>query len=183
MVSALELEKFHEQTCNKARSLVKIKGKDYSKNADKDTLASIRIFNEWGITQSDAHTALGYALTKISRIRSLLENDSPNFESIDDSIDDLINYTVYCKWFINENKEKNKKGLYWSEENIKGITPGSHIECGKLNMNDISGKETDVKELDISRKEISEIRRSQESNMGNEDEEDEYDDYEEDDYI
>ena len=155
MVTSEELIKFHEATCENARALVKPKGEDYSPNAETDTLESLRKQHEFGITKSNAHTALGYVIAKASRVKSLLDKESkfgslngkvyePNFESIEGSILDLINYAIYCFWFRYE--ERNRKS---EAENI------NWNESGRIKFGP-SEREIDVED----------IRHSQESNTG-----------------
>ena len=44
--------------------------------------------------------------TKYLRMRSIMENDSPNFESLEDTLIDMINYcAMYCAYL--ENKQED----------------------------------------------------------------------------
>lgn len=134
MVTAEELVRFHEETCIKARKLVTPKGQDYSKSSSRDTLSSIRVPALLGIHNSTTDTALGHIAEKLSRLISTTDIHKPiNFESVDETIHDLINYTVYLKWFYHESKTQRL-----STPDIQAI------ESGRIFIGN-SEKEEDVK--------------------------------------
>ena len=44
--------------------------------------------------------------TKYLRMRSVMENDNPNFESLEDTLVDMINYcAMYAAWLENNNND------------------------------------------------------------------------------
>lgn len=44
--------------------------------------------------------------TKYLRMRSIMENDNPNFESLEDTLIDMINYcAMYCAYLENKNHD------------------------------------------------------------------------------
>src|SRR5687768_829267 len=67
MVTAEQLIKFHEQTCETARKLVAPKGEDYSARADEDTLATLRLPASMGVSKSNLHTVMTIIINKNGR--------------------------------------------------------------------------------------------------------------------
>jgi predicted nucleotide-binding protein (sugar kinase/HSP70/actin superfamily) len=134
MVTAEELVKFHEQNCNKARSLVTPKGNDYSSNAEQDTLANLRIPTTLGHAKNNIQTMQIVLDLKWGRIDSLTKNlNKPiNFETVDETVHDFINYLIYLLWFYHELKTRRN-----STPNIQAIESG-RIQFGE------SGIEEDI---------------------------------------
>lgn len=100
------LVKDMSETFEKCLSLVRKKNNDYSgiKNADTDPFKNIRgaefvgVPNERGI--------LVRMMDKMGRISSLLSQDAAvKEESINDTLDDLINYAAILKSYIKNNKK------------------------------------------------------------------------------
>ena len=108
MVTAEELVRFHEQICNKARSLVTPKGKDYSGNSEQDTLANLRIPAKLGHAKNDINTMKIILDLKWGRLDSLTKdlNKPVNYETVDETVHDFINYLIYLLWFYHELKSQ-----------------------------------------------------------------------------
>jgi len=95
---------------NQQRDVMLKKGNDY---AGEDRLANFKIA---GIAAglSPERQCLSLITTKIARLNNLLSNDQnvkPNFESVEDTVKDLANYSflLYCLLReINEENEKNE---------------------------------------------------------------------------
>jgi hypothetical protein len=134
MVTAEELVKFHEQICNKARSLVTPKGKDYSAHAEQDTLANLRIPAKLGHAKNDINTMKVILDLKWGRLDSLTKdlNKPVNYETVDETVHDFINYLIYLLWFYHELKTRRN-----STPNIQAIESG-RIQFGE------SGIEEDI---------------------------------------
>ena len=127
MVTAEELVKFHEQVCNKARSLVTPKGKDYSTNSEQDTLANLRIPAKLGHAKNDINTMKVILDLKWGRLDSLTKdlNKPVNYETVDETVHDFINYLIYLLWFYHELKTRRN-----STPDIKAIEAG-RIQFGE----------------------------------------------------
>jgi hypothetical protein len=127
MVTAEELVRFHEQVCNKARSLVTPKGKDYSLNHEKDTLANLRIPAKRGRTKNDIETMKVILDLKDGRLDSLTAdlNKPINYETVDETVYDKINYLIYLLYFYHELKSKRT-----SAPSIQAIEAG-RIQFGE----------------------------------------------------
>jgi hypothetical protein len=130
LVTAEELVRFHEQVCNKARSLVTPKGKDYSANAEQDTLANLRIPAKLGHSKNDINTMKIILDLKWGRLDSLTKdlNKPVNYETVDETVHDFINYLIYLLWFYHELKTRRN-----SAPNIQSIEAG-RIQFGESGM-------------------------------------------------
>ena len=84
-----EQQEYFEKKVDVLRSILFSKGNDY---ANKDRLSNFKLAGTiCGL--SPEQNCLSLIATKVARLGVLLSNEStPNNESIEDSIDDLINY-------------------------------------------------------------------------------------------
>ncbi len=110
MTKLEEVLSIHQQTCDKARSIIKTKGQDYNRGQqDKDTLFNMSVCEILGITDNVPQGILVRLSDKFMRLVSLtknpLENPAVKNESVNDTIEDMINYLVYLKIKYNEIRE------------------------------------------------------------------------------
>lgn len=102
----------HKEICDKARSVIEIKGKDYNRGQqDKDTLFNMAVCEILGITDTVTEGILVRLSDKFMRLISLtknpLENPAVKNESVRDTIEDTINYLVYL-WIKYEEARAEK---------------------------------------------------------------------------
>lgn len=93
-----DLRLLHEHMCEDARSLMKNKNVDYA--TESDIFRNFRMFGELGI--------LVRMSDKLARLRSILENGrvAVSDESINDTLLDIINYSVIFAGYLGEQKSK-----------------------------------------------------------------------------
>lgn len=99
-----------EQTFNKCLLIAKMKNSDY---AGKETLDPFKNFrgSEF-VSVKPERAILVRTMDKISRVSNLLDFDAEvKDESINDTIDDIINYMAILKSFIKNNKYDTIKGI------------------------------------------------------------------------
>lgn len=116
MTTLDDVLKIHEETCNKARSIIEKKGRDYNRGMqDKDTLFNISVAPLLGIVDSIPQGILVRLTDKFMRLISLTKNpqESPEVtnESVNDTIEDTINYLIYLK--IKYNEARGLEQYFW----------------------------------------------------------------------
>ena len=98
-----ELNKFHETVCNKARDLLKIKNHDYAskENALKNIIDAA---DNCGI--SPVVGCWNRSSDKFARISNFIRNGmfKVEDEKLEDTIYDLINYTIFVLALYEESK-------------------------------------------------------------------------------
>lgn len=99
-------EKHLEHIFSKMREIMLKKGNDY---ATQDRLSNFKLAgNICGI--SPEIQCLSLIATKVARLSVLLHNQNkPNYESISDSIIDLINYSALLDMLLFDKEEKKTK--------------------------------------------------------------------------
>ena len=92
----------HTQLYEKALRLVARKGEDYNRKQQSggDTLFNLRVSRILGVVETDEASILTRMLDKIMRLISLtapkeIQQPECNDEKVEDTVIDLINYTVY----------------------------------------------------------------------------------------
>ncbi|UVF62262.1 hypothetical protein [Nitrososphaeria virus YSH_1032793] len=95
-----EVLRIHQEICEKARSVIETKGRDYNRGQqDKDTLFNMSVCELLGITENVPQGILVRLSDKFMRLVSLTkdprENPAVKDESVKDTIEDTINYLVY----------------------------------------------------------------------------------------
>ena len=118
MTTLDDVIRIHEETCNKARSIIEKKGKDYNRGMqDKDTLFNISVGLQLGIVDSIPQGILVRLSDKFMRLISLTKNplENPDIvnESVNDTIEDTINYLIYLKIKYNEARNTGLDTLFW----------------------------------------------------------------------
>ena len=118
MTTLDDVIKIHKETCDKARSIIEIKGRDYNRGMqDKDTLFNISVGLQLGIVDSIPQGILVRLSDKIMRLISLTKNplENPDIvnESVNDTIEDTINYLIYLKIKYNEARNTGLDTLFW----------------------------------------------------------------------
>lgn len=119
-------EKHLEHIFSKMREIMLKKGNDY---ATQDRLSNFKLAgNICGI--SPEIQCLSLIATKVARLSVLLNNQNkPNYESISDSIIDLINYSALLDMLLFDKEEKKgetsiqrsireRTKQYWEEQTI-----------------------------------------------------------------
>lgn len=111
MTTLSDVLKIHQETCDKARSIIESKGRDYNRGQqDKDTLFNMSVCELLGITDNIPQGILVRLSDKFMRLVSLTkdpkENPAIKNESVNDTIEDMINYLVYLKIKYTEAREK-----------------------------------------------------------------------------
>ena len=98
-----DLRLLHEHMCEDARNLMKSKNVDYA--TETDIFRNFRMFGELGI--------LVRMSDKLARLRSILENGrvAVSDESIQDTLSDLINYSVIFAGYIGEKQSTKLETL------------------------------------------------------------------------
>ncbi len=107
MTTLGDVIKIHKETCDKARSIIEKKGRDYNRGMqDRDTLFNISVGFTLGIVDSIPQGILVRLSDKFMRLISLTKNPQENpeviNESVNDTIEDTINYLIYLKIKYNE---------------------------------------------------------------------------------
>ena len=101
----MNTEKFLENiklTFEEAYNLIVIKNKDY---ADQDPFKNFRMSQQVGV--EPARAILVRISDKLSRVSNLLDKEpSVSNERIEDTLNDIINYSAILKAYLNGNKEK-----------------------------------------------------------------------------
>lgn len=94
-----ELLEMHSQTCEAARQIMRAKNADYTAGS-ADPFANFGASEVLGVSR--VKSLLIRVLDKIQRIRSFDELGSLQVknESVDDAIQDVINYMILCKGMI-----------------------------------------------------------------------------------
>lgn len=86
------------------RDLLQKKGHDYT---NQDALQNLKVLEDAGLPATTG--ALFEIGVKFNRLKNLLLSDKkPNFESIEDSIRDLISYGVLLELAYSEQRESRK---------------------------------------------------------------------------
>jgi hypothetical protein len=98
-----ELLRMHQETCDKCRQIMSAKNADYSHG--NSPFLNFRSSEILGV-----HPAKGLlirVLDKIQRIKSYIDRGelSVKNESVEDAIEDVINYMILLKGMIQEDKE------------------------------------------------------------------------------
>jgi len=96
-----ELLKLHRETCEKAYSIMEAKNHDYTGGSD-DPFANFRATEMLGVPAEIG--ILMRCLDKFQRVRSFVANGTLKVkgESVNDAIEDVINYMVLLKGVITE---------------------------------------------------------------------------------
>lgn len=103
-----ELIDFHKDVAEKCREIMKNKNDDYSGQENKDALKNFKMCEKMGICSAEKGI-LTRMVDKMMRI-STFEKDgelSTKDESVNDTIDDLINYSVLLKAVIDDKKDSD----------------------------------------------------------------------------
>lgn len=91
----------HKQICDSARSLIEMKGHDYNKDQQKtgDTLYNLKVSKILGVTNTATQGILTRLGDKYMRLISLTKDLNTmahvKTETIWDTIQDMINYSIY----------------------------------------------------------------------------------------
>jgi hypothetical protein len=112
-VTVDEAMKVHRFFSNKSYNLIVKKGADYS-GERKDTFFNMRLSTELGITDSVSQGVLVRLADKFARLINLSKKKGigeVKDESIDDTGEDIINYTIYTLIFIHEERGDLKEWL------------------------------------------------------------------------
>lgn len=98
-----ELLKLHETTCNGAREIMRAKNSDYTAGSS-DPFANFRASEAVGVPA--ALSILVRVLDKLQRIRSFatLGELQVKNESVDDAIQDVVNYMVLVQGLLRDRK-------------------------------------------------------------------------------
>lgn len=103
-----DLFKIHEKLCKESLDLMKKKNHDYSGKSGKEPFANFTRAETMGITSTEKGM-LVRMLDKMSRLSSFM--DSGEFkvqdEKLEDTIKDMINYSVLLYAYMLSTKEKN----------------------------------------------------------------------------
>lgn len=100
-----QLLKLHEETCEKCRSIMRVKNQDYC-GGSGDPYANFRIASAFGI-----HPAMGIVLRitdKLQRVRAFAANGTMAVkeESVDDALEDIVNYAILLKGMLKEERDR-----------------------------------------------------------------------------
>ena len=119
MTTLDDVLKIHEETCDKARSIIEKKGRDYNRGMqDKDTLFNISVAPLLGIVDTIPQGILVRLTDKFMRLISLTKNPQENpevtNESVNDTIEDTINYLIYLKIKYNEARNNGLDRSFWN---------------------------------------------------------------------
>lgn len=114
MITHDQLLEIFDKTMEEARKLLKSKNQDYSGGAD--ALFNIRRGGQYGVAVRIDD--------KVSRLLSLLnEKREPNHEGIDDTILDLINYSVLLAALRVEDYLRARQQVDAGGPNVAAVTP------------------------------------------------------------
>ena len=113
-----ELIKMHEETCEKCRGIMRKKNADYTAGAG--TFANFMAGEVIGV-QAELGILMR-CIDKFQRIRSFAIQGQLQVqeESVDDSIEDVINYMVLLKGVIRERAAEKKINLIHASYAVKG---------------------------------------------------------------
>ena len=94
-----QLLDMHEETCAKARSIMRAKNSDYTAGSG-DPFANFRASEALGVPA--VVSLLIRVMDKMQRIRSFatLGELKVKDESVDDAIEDVINYMILCQGLL-----------------------------------------------------------------------------------
>lgn len=100
-----ELLKMHEETCKAARDIMRAKNADYTAGS-ADPFANFRASEAVGVPA--ALSILVRSLDKFQRIRSFATIGSLQVkdESVNDAIQDVVNYMILLKGLLKEQADK-----------------------------------------------------------------------------
>ncbi len=98
-----ELLKLHEETCNGARDIMRAKNADYTAGSS-DPFANFRASEAVGVP--GVLSILVRSLDKFQRIRSFVVRGKLEVkdESVDDAIQDVVNYMILAQGMLRESK-------------------------------------------------------------------------------
>ena len=98
-----ELLALHEETCNGARDIMRAKNRDYTAGS-ADPFANFRASEALGVP--GVVSILVRSLDKFQRIRSFVELGSlaVKDESVDDAIQDVVNYMILAQGMLRDAK-------------------------------------------------------------------------------
>jgi hypothetical protein len=98
-----ELLIFHEETCNNARELMKLKNRDYAGNKGTEPFANFTRCESMGICKTEAGFMVRVT-DKMSRLSSFLQAGKMHVEdeSFYDTIVDVINYMVLLGAYVKD---------------------------------------------------------------------------------
>lgn len=98
-----QLMQMHRDTCDKARVMIEAKNRDYS-GGSKETFANFKATEMLGIPAEIG--VLVRVLDKIKRIQAFVVNGTlaVKEETVNDAIEDIINYMIILKGIIEERK-------------------------------------------------------------------------------
>lgn len=97
IISTDDIARFQTEIFSNCQRAVVSKGNDYSGPA-KDTFANIRLAAHIGLVKCPAHSAAVRGLDKVMRIINLTDPEAKQAvkdESLQDTLEDLINYYSY----------------------------------------------------------------------------------------
>lgn len=108
IITTNDILKFQDEIFANCRKAVAAKGNDYSgANKNQDTFANIRIASDIGLVKNPAHSCLVRMMDKVMRLKNLTDPDitqQVKDESIQDTLEDLINYATYVVMLDRERK-------------------------------------------------------------------------------
>ncbi len=105
-----DLLKLHEETCAQARDVMRAKNHDYTGDAD-DPFANFRASAVIGV-----QPVLGILMRMMDKFKRVetyvkLGDLAVNDESVEDSLDDCINYIILAKGMVREQQEERAKNV------------------------------------------------------------------------
>lgn len=103
-----ELLQLHEQTCEAARGIMTAKNQDYTANKGDDPFANFKASAFIGVEPEIG--VLMRCMDKFKRIESFARNGTlaVKTESVDDAIQDVINYMILLQGLTVERREQVK---------------------------------------------------------------------------
>lgn len=101
-----ELLKLHEETCQSARDIMRAKNADYTAGS-ADPFANFRASEAVGVP--GVLSILVRSLDKFQRIRSFVVRGKLEVkdESVDDAIQDVVNYMILAQGMLRDLKSQN----------------------------------------------------------------------------
>lgn len=123
VITTNDILKFQNKIFKNCQSAMVSKGNDYS-GKGIDTFANIRLAYQFGLVKTPAASAFVRALDKVMRIKNLTDpeiSQAVKDESIQDTLEDLINYFTYIVLLDHERRELSKV----SETNAKNYNLSS----------------------------------------------------------
>lgn len=109
-ITTKDIIRFQNKIFQRCQSAMVSKGNDYSGNG-VDTFANIRLAYQLGLVKTPAASAFVRGLDKVMRIKNLTDPDvsqAVKDESIQDTLEDLINYFTYIVLLDRERREMSK---------------------------------------------------------------------------